>query len=138
VTPEGLEVIGQKLYDLTDLELSEVKCSDGALHHICRNLKHLNKLVLSGTKNQRNNMNDMIVINGVTTLAALQHLDLSYCDIGDRALSALCTVKSLKFIDVSCTNVTEKGVNEFKTNNNSIVVKATHLNESEATLDYVE
>lgn len=75
VTCEGLKSVAVNLKQLTVLEVSETKCDDLAVHHICRGLSKLRELNLS--KCMRVSDGSLAIIS--STLHELKSLKLRGC-----------------------------------------------------------
>ena len=149
IGPSGLESIALSLSGLKQLHMSGVNCSDLALHHICRNLKLLTNLNLSGAKeSKRVNISPGALTGSITILSELQWLHLGYSNLTDETLSALSVLKKLNWLCISYTNTTKKGIENYRNNtifrggSEDLVVRADHVEEKsevsslDSTLDY--
>jgi hypothetical protein len=103
VTCDGLKIVADNLKLLTVLEVSETKCDDLAVHHICRGLPKLQALNLSRCMR----VTDGSIATIASTLRHLKSLKLRGCSqLTERSLSSISTCSdSLSELDIAGTSI---------------------------------
>ncbi|XP_071116972.1 F-box/LRR-repeat protein 12-like [Haliotis cracherodii] len=110
-TEAGFEKIVTTLTDLTHLELSDTACSDLTIHHMCRNLPHLEHLNLSNCGQM--SQSSLGTIAGA--LKELQSLNLSYCrQINLEGLTQLAAAPTLRKLILEGCNLTEVDIKSLR------------------------
>ena len=116
-----LQAIAKNLKNLTVLEVGETGLSDTTFYEICNNLQQLKHLDLAYCP-----ITDAAAV-GLTSLANLQKLRLSHCqELTDIILPTLCAMKSLKFLQVDHTKLSENTVEKLQMElNNGCEIKTS-------------